>query len=207
MVTFNWEHVARVAKEMFGLELPMQEAELKRAWRRECKRLHPDVNPTRDHSAIARVNDAYQYLLSFLGSKAFIDSVTNEQTKTMDGYDIALLGRGLPANMNGSRCHRCNGAGYETKLMRYERATCTHQTPCIPCKGSGQFILRNNNRVQCKRCQGRGQSTHDDACYLCLLENNVKPVYCRFRCFTCEGTGEVRIFNPVIKKTAILKGA
>lgn len=99
---------------------------------------------------------------------------------------------------------------------------------CLDCKGTGKFALRSKRVVECRNCQGKGtvkikkksqarpmyRSIFGDfygfngpRCESCWgtkkkeVDDKLKPHY--HTCGNCKGSGETRIFNPVIRRGAL----
>lgn len=65
--SFSYSSAARCPRDVLGVGARCTEAEVKAAFRREAKRLHPDVNPQKDRDAAAeqfkQLESAYRALL------------------------------------------------------------------------------------------------------------------------------------------------
>ena len=100
-------------------------------------------------------------------------TMPSAQTRTASGIPLSALGLGLGPLKNGKPCWKCKSKGYErTAQSRYDI--------CPTC---------NNRRVlrwYCRECGGDGRV--------------VVSVPCIDICYTCEGTGETEVWNPVLPK-------
>lgn len=181
----------QLAKQVFNLELPTTLSMLKSAFRAAARKAHSDVGGSDE--AFRQVKSAYDMLLPLA---LVVDTAEQKVLKTVN--DIPLSELGLGRKDNGSPCPRCESRGY-TKST-YDTAAPYLQFElrrCSDCNGSGRFTLRSGRKVVCKRCYGIG-SCHTRQRYTPKLETFY------FVCSGCEGTGEIKVFNPVIIKGAIL---
>jgi DnaJ-class molecular chaperone len=219
---------AAMAKVEFKLDLPVTLDVLKGALRLQLNTWHPDRHPEADRERATEVfrhkMDTYEQIVRC--PQAFQESAVYEIThRTVDGRLLSDLGTGLGPLVNASDCGMCGAKGY---VVTFEQETvpCTEcdavgrpLESCRDCRGSGKFALRSKRVVDCRRCQGTGKvsmksntsrwSLYDylNICSYCsgskrrVVDNKLRPVY--HTCTTCNGSGAIRIFNPVIRRGAI----
>ncbi len=188
---------ADICQRIFNLSFPPTEIELKSAFRSLSKERHPDTGGS--HREFIDLKEAYDMLLGYvIEGKKYVD-------KTTQGDLLVDLGNGLGPTTNGAHCKNCNSLGYriETRTSHYRIIDCSFcgvrcgrcsgrgrliTGECPECKGSGTFRFRN---IGCTFCRGRG--------------NYSKPILTQvyITCSTCEGTGEIKIMNPVLPKGAV----
>lgn len=95
-------------------------------------------------------------------------------------------------------CYNCNGVGRESIPVT-----------CNVCKGTGKFTQQNSGRVvDCLRCNGTGIHHYKHwKCWKCNGTGKItKYTETKQYCPKCNGTGktELKVYNPVIPKGAIL---
>jgi hypothetical protein len=213
-----------LAAQYFNMQLPLTLKDLVQAFRAERNKSHPDKNLGREKEAEEKfkvVTDAYSRLVTCAEAFTEISPLT-----TVEGYVVSELGRGLENKMlNGTDCTQCQRRGY-TISFETEFLTCTTckgmgrvqmtvSVRCRECNGTTQFKQRNGRLVDCTRCHKTGKISKPrhpspqeildeiDKCRMCThghirRTNFDKPTY--HICRSCEGVGEIRIFNPVIPK-------
>ena len=211
----------KLAREHFGLALPVQLVVLKRAYRDASRKLHPDMGG--DEEAFKTMHSVYEFLANLQGyTGIFTRDADNEivaPTTTVEGIPLSELGLGLGPTTNGRDCETCNHNGYTTH-HGYHYVVCQEcdemgmmprKFPCRACRGSGKFTQRRSERVvDCRKCNGTGQYKHPfwivpcPHCYgsKTMHVENPEGVYYT-RCLECRGTGEIMIFNPVLPKGAL----
>lgn len=212
------------AKHFFNVDLPVLSSLLKQRFREASRRLHPDVGG--DEEQFKRMKAAYEGIL-----KSGLTVESQDQTERLvDGTPLSQLGLGLGPNTNGRDCEDCGAKGYRKHQdMKFVNCkTCLGVgvlQPCRACSTTGRFTLRNGNKVSCRRCNAKGfiirsdlrrpfmgwtpwdiQFTGLSICPHCLGsgtagEQTGKVLY--YRCGGCNGTGEIKIYNPVILKGAM----
>lgn len=146
---------------------------------------------------------------------------------TQEGIPLTNLGLGFGPNVNAVDCEYCNGKGY-TSSFGYRKVYCNEcdeegralQT-CPQCRGSKGFTsIDGHTHVKCQTCNDAGVvlqqprksgswSYLDDLfghvlCSKCrgtkFREIRDKECYTYHKCHSCQGKGEIRIYNPVIMK-------
>lgn len=214
-----------LAKDHFGLTIPMTLEQLKKAYRKRAMELHPDKGGTTQ--GFQEMQDAYTKLTRCM--ELFDESAMFKATnRTVDGKLLVDLGLGFGPTINGTPCTRCETKGYSITFdLTYVPCTdCDEygipfkERPCLECKGTGRFTQRNKRQIECRRCKGTGKvktkqsmkeaayrryySTYGSICGSCggtrrkAVDNKERPVY--HTCRECGGVGEIRIWNPVISK-------
>lgn len=233
-----------------GLPNPFTIGDLKRIFRQESFKAHPDQGGTDE--AFNSLKIAYGMMegkaTHSLGAEAKV-------LKATDGTPLSELGNGLDALVNAVGCETCQGKGYKQYFNAKEVADCDkcegsgiHFYPCKKCQGSGEYKHPRTGKAvgKCNLCGGTGrfypryqqrshsrttnafrsffESIHSlqpkkvqlpngkfipvNNCMECngngwkMVENKNKPTY--ERCWECKGTGEIRIYNPVIPKGLLL---
>lgn len=224
MRTMNEGQAADLLRLHFGLDAPVAFEDVKKRYKQESRRLHPDAGGTAEH--FRALCEAFNYLkrLYELGSDLFnaepAGSANGEQRspkmprETVEGIPLSELGLGLGPTTNGRPCAHCEQRGY-TVTKEHARGRCQkcsgsgrrpQEYPCVPCSGSGKFTQRRTGRVvDCLVCDGSGKRKHPflvDRCSGCgglgTIER-VARIYA-MKCWECKGTGEIKIWNPVIPK-------
>lgn len=182
----------------FDLDAPVAFEDVKKKYRKESKRLHPDSgSPESSEDAFKALSGAFEGLkqLYQLGSRLFdaepmSDDVVKGETQTpkmpretVDGTPLSELGLGLGPTTNGKECVECNNLGYKVvhehgvgKCQKCEGHGYHQQEwPCRPCNGTGRFVQsRSKREVNCRVCEGSGTFKH--------------PFYTS-RCGECFGSG------------------
>ncbi len=229
-----------IAKNIFGVSLPITLDELRTAYRVTAKRLHPDQNDSPDATTeFQHMQEAYVKLTKC--SAAFSEKTMKMlDSRTLEGAKLSTLGMGLGPLVNVRDCPSCDHKGYTVTFER-ARATCNDcngtglpstDTACRECKGTGKFTLKSNRIVDCRRCVGSGRvkakptnrnngaygglygglygeyaSLFGFGCKSCqgagwkYIADHEQPIYST--CKQCRGSGEERIFNPVIRRGAL----
>jgi DnaJ family protein A protein 2 len=215
-----------LARIHFDVELPTSSVELKKAYRRACIKLHPDVGG--DEIEFKEMQKAYDRITD-MGSIYAVFSEEKEyaedEQKTTNGVLLKDLGLGLGPNVNGKDCPTCGHKGYIEHYDHTGYYPCSrcygtgavyrqHPT-CRACKGTGKFKQARSGRVvECRVCKGSGvwnprreASTQRgwSICAVCggtgMRKSTEKAHYSV--CYTCSGTGEIPCWNPVILKGAL----
>lgn len=217
--------VASLMQHHFELTPPVMETDLKSAFRKKCKELHPDIRG--DPEDFKRMKEAYDVIISFSDNPTLFhkngDSGKNyRDMRTVDGVSIDKLGLGLGPLKNGYPCPECHGKGwYKNSFRSYERAECpkcygervvsSQEVTCNRCNGSGKFFKDGKEVSFCYRCNGTGKVTlkfRPRACDLCFgrgwvhSSSETESAF-YYRCLKCEGTGELEVFNPVLPKNRV----
>ncbi len=205
--------LTNLAKQYFDLELPIEAAELKAAYRQQVKALHPDKNDNDTTAAFQEMQSAYKQLSD--SSVALIEAVNNAITDK--GIALVDLGLGLSPTVNGVTCLDCQGKGYSTVPgSRFVECTdCNIDslglglggTRCPQCRGSRGFTALDGSHVICWTCDDQGilPGSIDWWGLSCSSCNGTKRKLVPHgqihrQCDKCRGIGEIRIYNPVIPK-------
>jgi len=207
------------ARLFFGVELPVSSTVLKKAYRRQVLRLHPDAGG--DERDFKEMQKAYEELTSSGHvSDVFADEIEYRgESVTHDGIPLSKLGLGLGPTTNGSDCPECQHRGYveweylHTQVCDECRGSgrAPRSVPCRACKGTGKFQQARSKRiVDCRRCNGTGRFVfrydprRPSDCRSCggagvrYVKDKTRKVYAR--CRNCDGTGEIPMWNPVLPK-------
>ena len=214
----------------FNFEAPVAFEDLKKKYRQESKRLHPDSgSPDNSEEGFKNLSAAFDGLkqLYQLGSRLFdaepMEAVEEGEPQppkmpreTVDGTSLSELGLGLGPTTNGRECTRCEARGY-TIVEEHGRSRCPKCTGegrqprefvCFPCHGTGKFMQRRSGRiVDCRVCQGTGVFKHHfftEWCTACggtgKTSNDRVTHIYALKCDDCKGTGEIEVWNPVLPK-------
>jgi DnaJ-class molecular chaperone len=219
------------AQRYFNIQLPITESVLKSAFRRASRELHPDTGG--DHDRFVDMKRTYDAILKAKlvladDGATIIDSVL----RTVDGTPLTELGLGLGPNTNGRDCETCDHHGWHKHEER-KSSDCKVCNAvgfaffCFACQGSGKFKLRSGRTVECRDCRGNGVRAPNPDIYIrpyfgwgfagfprnartcknCLGTGKsfTQEVHRTWysRCGHCNGTGEIKIYNPVILKGAM----
>ncbi len=201
-------------QDHLGLCVPVTIADLKSAYRRRAKELHPDLNP-HGTELFKTFQEVYEWLTSPDVLRIIVKIGEAEYTTcTTDGTPLSELGLGFDNTKNGRDCGYCNHRGYHKVVEeRYhicrECSGCgyTYANACDACKGTGKFTQKNSKRVvDCLRCKGKGTIHYGtlsrcraDGCNRGYVSRATERVTYQ-TCWTCKGIGEIEIYNPVIPK-------
>jgi len=200
--------------------------DLKYAYRVYSRRTHPDLNPN-DPNATAKfkeVAEAYETLKgkAKLASKIgrteegdLISDLGKGLGPTVNGKDCEdCKGKGYTTEETHGRkrCPTCNpGWGW-------------YNPPCRRCNGTGRFRVNGVDRGVCNGCGGTGKYSKQLPCPTCNPKGksdrpNYRDPYAMLfgmlddlgyvqttesvsyhTCTGCKGTGETKMFNPVLRK-------
>lgn len=214
----------------FDFEAPVAFEDVKKKYRQESKRLHPDSgSPDCSEEAFKALSGAFDNLkqLYQLGSRLFdaepLEEVAEGEPQppkmpreTVDGTPLSELGLGLGPTTNGRECTRCEARGY-TIVKEHGKSKCTkcngsggqpREFVCNACYGSGKFTQRRSGRVvDCRVCEGTGKFKHNflkEWCAACdgtgRASNDRVTHIYAMKCYECKGTGETEVWNPVLPK-------
>ncbi len=205
------------AMRYLGVTLPVVDTILKSAFRRASRELHPDRGG--DEEKFKQMKRAYEDILK---AGLTITSDVNQPEgvlRTVEGIPLTELGLGLGPTTNGQDCTVCDGRGYRQFNPDIYGSTCGAcrgngiLKPCLDCKGTGLFTLRYGKQVQCRRCKGHGgfvmewlfygRSVNCKGCNGTGRTIRGKAVQYA-KCSTCDGKGEIKIYNPVLLKGGIV---
>lgn len=194
--------------EVLGIQKGATDAEIKKAYRREAKKYHPDLHPgdKKAEASFKEVNEAYE-VLSDSEKKARYDQFGHAGVDPnfgagggagFGGFDdfgdifSNIFGGGFGGFGGGSRRNGpVRGADVRQNIeITFEEAafgckkniTITKQEACDTCKGTG--AKPGTNPVTCKRCGGQGQVRTQTRTMLGYM-TNVST------CPDCKGTGKV----------------
>ena len=174
----------------FGLSAPVAFDDVKKVYRKKSKLLHPDAGGTEDEfklfsGAFDTLKQLYQ-----TGSRLFDAEPVGELGKleqpsmprvTVDGTPLCDLGLGLGPTTNGTDCKHCERRGYTVVEEK-------GKVSCPTCDGMGLYLHPVYGRRNCCTCDGHGRVYYKHAKLYVLM------------CGTCHGTGEIKIYNPVLPK-------
>lgn len=224
-MTMTNKALSSLAETYFGLTLPVNSVDLKKAYRAQCMKLHPDVGgDARDFKAM---NEIYKRLTEedVIAYTFASESEFRGAARTVDGLLLSELGLGLGPTTNGVDCYACKHKGY---LVAYnkKRVRCSlcnglgvepFIVACNACKGTGKFKQARSKRiVECRVCNGSGEyrrlspARRMHNCRRChgngemYVADTSSKYY--VKCHTCDGTGELPMFNPVLQKAVLSLG-
>ena len=222
MIANGLEKAAAFAQQFFGLGLPCSLQDLRMAFRKEAKRLHTDTSGADTMAAFVVMKEAYNFIVGLKETTAGVftenGNGTSKFAATVEGIPLSELGLGLGPTTNGKDCPACEHKGYTQDYGRAfaicdncdEWNTVPRTYACRYCKGTGRFVQQRSRReVSCRACGGSGKFTHPRQRQLCPHCMGTKTVWGKAetvfyrRCWKCNGTGEIRIFNPVIIKGSL----
>lgn len=204
------KQLQQLANKYLDITLPTSKAYLKRVYRYKCLKLHPDKGGNEEY--FKDFQNAFETLLYSKSNVVFDGSEIVKETA--DGTPITELGLGIGYNKNGIECNICKGNGYEISynvlykvcnncLMGYVPKT----YPCRACNGTGLFVqARSKKTVPCKRCCGTGLWEHPSLTKPCpkccgtMTIHDESKIVNYIKCYKCKGTGEIEMFNPVLRK-------
>ncbi len=205
-----------VIREIFRLQPPISLDDLKGAFRRRAKELHTDTSGGDTKEQFITMKEAYDLLMGLQDVPGiFSDNGGSRKTITVDGISLHELGLGLGPNINGQNCPTCDHKGYTEERGRSFRVCdqCDASgrvkttSPCRYCKGTGKFTQRRSGRtVDCRACDGSGRFVHTNHYQYCPRCLGTKTIYTTTegvfykRCWECEGSGELPMWNPVLPK-------
>jgi DnaJ-class molecular chaperone len=212
-MTAEIERIIRVASKELGIShYSFTAKELKTFFRKRVKLVHPDHGGTSE--GFQALKSSYALLVEYARDE---DGNISAPFTTTDGRLLSELGLGLGSTTNGRDCETCDHLGYTTHFGTHYIicAMCddyglvhTKSVPCRHCKGTGKFTQARSRRVvDCRGCKGTGcfvKLTHPRICGVCfgsktIHKTNLEEKYYE-TCWKCNGTGEIEIHNPVLRK-------
>ncbi len=222
--TYTVAQAPVLASTYLHIDLPVTMDNLKTAFRKQSRKLHPDNRETGDREAFQDMLAVYEFLVNIAHLPGIIgDAKPNgsmskpvDRYTTIDGTSIFDLGLGLGVTKNGRDCPRCEHRGYTISFgFGYQPCTMCDKNgmsflevtqPCRYCTGTGKFTQKNSGKiVDCLSCKGSGKFTHRRD-FICPACSGRKKVYGQTeekiyeKCYECTGVGEIEIHNPVIVK-------
>lgn len=214
------------ASKILCIKLPTTANALKSAYRRRSRIVHPDhsvaIDAKEQFQALAA---AYEYAQTQPSWIAEGYDGPSESSFCEDGTPLSDLGQGLGPTTNGKPCDGCDAKGFTSYSA--EMVQCPDCRPgirnvqyrCRRCGGDGMFKRDGRAMGQCNGCRGGGWVTSRDTkrvdtifgvrmmpanrCATCRGVERVKDPRGRLihnKCYSCKGTGEILVFNPVIPK-------
>jgi DnaJ-class molecular chaperone len=178
--------------KVLNLEIPFTKAELNSAFRKAAFKYHPDMGGT--EKEFIEIKKAYDILLE-LTPDDVVESVDLKlRIRTVEGYLITNLGKGLGDLVNSKDCEECHAAGYYSvthEIIHYREI-------CPNCEGQGYISTQRfysfldfhfGGMERCTRCQGHGG-----------FYPTVTPLTTIHYCSHCKGTGQIAIPNPALPK-------
>lgn len=213
-------HALALMTKFFGItDLPVSSRTYKQAYRSACKKFHPDLGGNEED--FKYMQESYMLLNNSAHLfKIFLDVEHTADVTTTDGTPLRTLGLGLGPTKNGMPCSHCNGDGYtSTKGLSWK--VCPHCDEfglmpkifmCKSCKGTGKFTQKRGTVVACRTCNGTGKFKHPRIKVVCLHCRGTKTIYGTnenevfyHKCVSCNGTGEIEMWNPVLPKGLLKK--
>jgi len=224
MFTNPERDIVLLAHQHFGITLPCSMDDLKKAFRRASKELHPDHSGKDTGHQFAEMRSAYDKIVKIIEGNPQLLSLSKEEfgemveRETVEGIPLSELGLGLGPTTNGADCPECEHRGY-TKSFGHAFRVCqecdeygyvSETYSCRDCNGTGRFIQRNSRKeVACRVCGGTGKFTHPFRKVRCPKCQGSKTIWTEtekfnaHKCWRCSGTGEIEIFNPLLPKGAL----
>jgi molecular chaperone DnaJ len=190
---------------VLGLSQGASESDIKRAYRRLARRLHPDINPG-DRAAEARfrqIVEAYETLIDRdrrarydAGQQA--SASARARRSEFEGFDFSTTGADYSASFGDLFA--------EVLMERESRPPASHrgndrhhdlQLPFRQALTGGDCHLTISRLGRCRVCEGRGLTASGvTACAMCHGTGAVKTVRGHMvfsrACTACGGTGEAR---------------
>jgi DnaJ-class molecular chaperone len=216
IIVNSFKEAVALAGKFFNLSLPCGIGDLKSAYRKASRELHPDLGG--DEEAFKEMRNAYEFLLGLHGKSLGIfkeKEIDSNSKKTVEGISLHNLGQGLGPTQNGRDCPDCEHRGYTVEFGR-EWKYCDYcddfgyiprEFPCRACNGTGKFTQASKRVVNCRICNGTGIFKHPYLRTICPKCRGSKTIWGKdesspkYRvCSKCEGKGEIPIWNPVIPK-------
>ena len=200
--------MAKDLYEVLGVSRDATEADIKKAFRRKARELHPDVNKAPDaEDQFKELNEAYD-VLSDANKRAQYDRFGTVPGAAGGGNGYVdfddLFGGGFGdifssffggAGAGGPRQQRTDGRdmGVGLRLTLEEVATGAKKeivydrlAPCADCDGSG--MAEGGKQVTCPECGGKGRVVTVQHTFLGDMQTATT-------CSKCNGTGQT-IDNP-----------
>ncbi len=190
--------------EVLGVDRSVSADELKKAYRRKARELHPDVNRTDPHAEehFKELGEAYE-VLSDAQKRAAYDHYGHAGVNGMGGaggagYDTFGFGDLFESffggmGQTGRPDPRGSDLRYDIEITLEEAADGAertirypHHTVCGACKGVGS---ETGIATPCRACRGTGQRRQVSNNFLGMQFTTMAP------CDECGATGEV-IANP-----------
>jgi molecular chaperone DnaJ len=190
---------------VLGLAHGASDTEIKRAYRRLARRLHPDINPG-DQTAEVRfrqVLDAYETLIdparrSRYDSGQGDDGMDDRRPSGFEGFDFSARGVDHSATFGDLFAEVLSARG--DRLPSQERGADLHQDLQLAFEEAltgTQRIVGVTRREHCRTCAGTGQArTNPGPCHVCQGAGAVRSVRGHMifsrSCSSCAGTGQQR---------------
>lgn len=192
----------------------LTEESVKNSYRALAKKYHPDHGGNVE--LFRQLQEVYEFAMQNL-----VDIPNEKNIVTTSGRKIEDLGKGLGPMTNGRTCDYCNGSGYMTTYEQERCPDCNGEgfirnSNCPDCNGTGKFQQARSKRiVTCRRCKGIGRIistnvysflfSNTNYCRKCSGTGHTRSKILTYHvCSVCHGAGEIKIYNPVIKKGSIL---
>ena len=199
------------ATQVLRVELPTTENALKAAFRRRASEEHPDHS--KHPRAAERFMEVQAAFEALLGSPEVTHAASQRDQRCEDGTPLTECGLGLGLTVNGRPCPGCHGRGYGEVFSRERCPDCreagvwglNYEYRCRRCSGTGRFMRNGRDVGECFACKGTGwhrdRSVYNH-CGTCGGTGyaSTKKVICYAKCHACEGTGEIKVLNPVLPK-------
>lgn len=223
----NLNEVKRIAVEEFGIVFPLTSDDFLKRRAAILKENHTDKGSKTSVDDFERIITVLNYIKeNFDTINGFVNSGITSQSITRTGELLTELGKGLPNLVNGRKCHVCSGAGYsiqKSPIFGEYNAFCDcdhgylHSAPCKYCNGTGKYHTKSGFDVKCKACDGTKvhvfktpmrcpkckTKRYNMFDYLFGYETIVGYRDEYHKCYTCNGVGELEIYNPVFQKGAL----
>lgn len=210
------------ALNIFNLNIPFVEADLKKSFRRLVMETHPDVTngDQKLEEKYKKILDAYKILKENVCDEINLDISSDllmmwaeEEKDITNIYDPCPTCKGTKYEQHiisvRVNCPNCDGSGMvELKCKYCDNGTFTtrrgFKVPCKSCGGTGIW-----KKVPCKVCNPssyRGYSYLSRLMRMFDIGITYEDKIVNKICSNCHGRGKIKLdlYNPVIKKGAIL---
>jgi len=216
-------------RKHFGLQPPITHTAFRKRYRELAFEYHPDHAGSSATQRFQTLQDAYEKIRATTALFAPESADIGITEQTVEGVALHELGLGLGPSINAVECKPCAGKGYETTYgaRTVYCGRCDDEgrplQQCPQCRGSKGFTaLDGHTHIQCWTCNDSGtilkkaNVRQREGQFNWLFNNRFVCSYCHgtkrrvmdkdkkcpiyHKCLACLGTGEIRIYNPVIPK-------
>ena len=167
--------------KLLGLKIDATEEEIKKAFRKQAKKFHPDLN--KDSEEIFKlINQAYKTLID-PEKRSFYNNILGKSNllNVFEEKLLEFLGF-TDKPKNGSNIHITLKVSLKDAILGSEKViTYKRYKTCENCEGSG--LSQSSKIVKCKKCDGIGK-----------IQTKIGKIVC----FNCFGKG-YEILNPCEK--------
>lgn len=209
------ENTERAMGLLSIVNYPFTSKLLAASFKRTVIKFHPDVNKHKDaNGQTRRIIAAYEALKHLVVDISDEDKERVFRQFSKAEEDIFIVydtcadcgGLGKAERSHMIPCPDCDPMEPScTRVYRNERSSGFKTLDCRFCKGTGKFKQRNGRTVDCYKCLGT-RKWRTVRCRTCKGSGTVFSSKYE-TCSTCKGLGKVEVkpFNPVIRKGAIMR--